>query len=86
MVIKTTKDESLALQELIKVVDPDKLIVEKKESLIFCNLLVKRKEIPVGIISHIKICSRINFSFTSGWTVGRGSGRRTNQLSKGSKH
>ena len=30
MVIKTTKDESLALQELIKVVDPDKPIAEKK--------------------------------------------------------
>lgn len=44
------------------------------------------KEIPVGIISHIKICSRINFSFTCGWRVGRGSGRKTNQLSKGSKH
>ena len=52
MVIKTTKDESLALQELIKVVNPDKLIVEKKESLIFCNLLVKRKEIPVVIVSR----------------------------------
>lgn len=44
------------------------------------------KEIPVGIISHIKICSRINFTFTCGWRVGGGSGRRTNQLRKGSKH